>query len=330
MESTGNRFRVFVAGGINCDITGTTATAIRRGTSNPGSVVLSAGGVARNIGENLARLGVGVTLFGAVGTDPLSRWVVEGTRATGVCLDGVIRRRHHSAGMYVSILAGGELEHAVSDMTAIEALRPRELLRRLDAAASRTPPHLLVLDTNLAAGTLQGALDWGAHRRVPVLVEPVSTEKAVRLGKCRGTLEYVTPNAAEAAVLRDQISRGSSLRVRYWIETDGGGAVTLRETAPGSASPPRAPHEPHEPHETVRRFPVAPVVPVNVNGAGDAFVAAFAAAVLRGFTVEQAVPYGIAAAAMAVTSELTVPQTLTWQAVHHAVTGRSHQQEEQQ
>ncbi len=305
MEPTRPSGSVFVVGGINCDITGAVTAAVQPGTSNPGRVTLSAGGVARNVAENLARLGTEVVLFGAVGTDPLSRWVLERTRESGVDTGGVIRRRTHLPGMYVSVLGAGELESAVADMTATETLRPADVVRRLDAAAVSAPPGMVILDTNLVTGTLQAAMDWAARRQIPVLVDPVSVEKAGRLARCRGVVEFVTPNADEAELLRGWRAGGSSLRVRYWIETDGVAGVTLREGA--------------GPRETVRRFPVTSVMPVNVNGAGDAFVAAFAAALIRGLEPEEAIRRGIAAGALTVASEQTVDPHMSWQRIEAAV-----------
>ena len=60
---------VVVVGGANMDICASPANALTMHDSNPGSVVTSPGGVARNIAENLARLGVDARLIAAVGAD---------------------------------------------------------------------------------------------------------------------------------------------------------------------------------------------------------------------------------------------------------------------
>ncbi|MCA3574619.1 MAG: carbohydrate kinase, partial [Aestuariivirga sp.] len=61
--------RVIVIGGANVDIKGRSSGPFVQGTSNPGEVTVSAGGVGRNIAENLSRLGVSVSLFTALGDD---------------------------------------------------------------------------------------------------------------------------------------------------------------------------------------------------------------------------------------------------------------------
>ncbi|MEI8181049.1 PfkB family carbohydrate kinase, partial [Aestuariivirga sp.] len=61
--------RVIVIGGANVDIKGRSRGSFVAGTSNPGEVTVSAGGVGRNIAENLARLGISVSLVTALGQD---------------------------------------------------------------------------------------------------------------------------------------------------------------------------------------------------------------------------------------------------------------------
>ena len=58
---------VVVIGGANMDICGTSHDNLLLGDSNPGKVRTSAGGVGRNIAENLARLGSDTRLMTAVG-----------------------------------------------------------------------------------------------------------------------------------------------------------------------------------------------------------------------------------------------------------------------
>ena len=60
---------VALVGGANMDICASPASRMRMHDSNPGSVVTSPGGVARNMAENLARLGVDCRLVAAVGAD---------------------------------------------------------------------------------------------------------------------------------------------------------------------------------------------------------------------------------------------------------------------
>ncbi|MDA3947823.1 MAG: PfkB family carbohydrate kinase, partial [Spirochaeta sp.] len=63
---------VVVIGGINLDILLEPHGLLVAGTSNPGAITMSPGGVARNIAAFLGRLGVAVGLIGGAGTDAIS------------------------------------------------------------------------------------------------------------------------------------------------------------------------------------------------------------------------------------------------------------------
>ena len=64
---------VLVVGSSGLDMVCRSRDELRYGTSNPGKLRISPGGVARNVAENIARLGMQVSLITAVGDDPQGR-----------------------------------------------------------------------------------------------------------------------------------------------------------------------------------------------------------------------------------------------------------------
>ena len=110
--------------------------AITAATSNPGSSAFAAGGVGRNVAENLARLGTRTHLVAAVGADALGDQVLAATSDAGVRVEQV-RRSPHATGTYTAVLdADGELVVAVSDMRATDALAPADVDAALEAGLS--------------------------------------------------------------------------------------------------------------------------------------------------------------------------------------------------
>ena len=55
-------FDIIVIGGTNIDIKAKAAASFIPGTSNPGDVTFTPGGVARNISHNLGSLGVSIRM----------------------------------------------------------------------------------------------------------------------------------------------------------------------------------------------------------------------------------------------------------------------------
>ena len=118
---------VVVVGGSNLDVKARSTHRIVPGSSNPGTALMTPGGVGRNVAENLARLGTPTRLVSAVGADALGDLVLTATSEAGVDVTGV-RRLPGATATYTAVLdAGGELVVGVADMSAAEALTPEDV-----------------------------------------------------------------------------------------------------------------------------------------------------------------------------------------------------------
>ena len=107
---------------------------------------MSAGGVGRNIAENLARLGTRTHLVAAIGADGLGDQVLAATSGAGVHVEQV-RRSARATGTYTAVLdADGELVVAVADMAATDELSTehvnaaRDLIAAAVAGRARRQP----------------------------------------------------------------------------------------------------------------------------------------------------------------------------------------------
>lgn len=276
-----------VIGGANMDLKARSARPVVAGTSNPGHVVRSPGGVGRNVAENLARLGTVTQLVAAVGSDALGDELLAATDAAGVDIT-LVRRVPGPTGTYVAALdADGELVVAVSDMAATEALTAADVR---SAAAEIASAGLVVLDGNLNRDALTAGWDLATDAGVPVVLDPVSVPKAAALTDLLDgsrPLFAISPNLDELAVLGDPVdlvSRGVEL---VWVRS---GAEGSRLFTGGGCT----------------RLPSTPAEVVDVTGAGDAMLAAFCHGVLSGDDVIAAARLGHAAAALTV----AVPETV--------------------
>jgi len=94
---------VVVIGGANLDVKARSTRTVVPATSNPGTATMSAGGVGRNIAENLARLGTRTHLVASIGADAPGDQVLAATAAAGVGVEQV-RRSAASTGNYTAVL----------------------------------------------------------------------------------------------------------------------------------------------------------------------------------------------------------------------------------
>jgi pseudouridine kinase len=305
------RPHVVVIGGANMDIKCRIAGRAAMASSNPGSAVLAPGGVARNIAENLARLGVAACLISAVGRDRLGEQLIRETADAGVDVRHVIRAPG-STGLYSATLdARGELIVGVAAMALLERLTPSQLQRhhRRIAAAD-----LVVADSNLPAATLAWLIDVAARHGVPLAIEAVSVPKG---GKLRPLLRRRRPlfalfcNRGEARALTARTAMGTAVRTLHdmGVQHVGiglGRRGMLVSIADGG-------------RRTAATVPAIPATTVDVTGAGDAAVAGTLFGLLRGEPLPMAARYGQAAAALTVACERSVNPRLSARAISRCI-----------
>jgi pseudouridine kinase len=286
--------RVVVIGGCNVDIAGCTTAPARPGDSTPGTVRQSAGGVARNIAENLARLGHPVRLVSALGRDAAGRWLRAQTAVAGVDVRGCATIDSAATARYVSLHGpDGALLQAVNDMAVLEALTPDRLAqerRHLLGAAA------IVVDANLRADTLAWLLssDFAA----PVFVDAVSAAKAPRLQPWLPRLHTLKLNRAEAQALGAPALHSAAARRRFAAALHGAGtgrvALSLGERGLLLADA-----------DIQIERPAWPVPARNATGAGDALMAGLVHAALAGWPLQRAAEFALGCAALT----LTHPET---------------------
>lgn len=307
---------VVVIGGANVDVVARSGRRAVAGTSNPGAATVGYGGVARNVAENLARLGTRTHLVAAVGRDPLGEELLAATAAAGVDVTHVARCARPT-GTYTAVLdVDGELLVAVADMAATEALTPADVRRVAGPVAAA---DLLVLDANLLPGTVAAAVRLAAASGTPVLLDPVSVPKAARVARLLSEghrWRTLTPNRGELAALTGlpvdseaglaaAVTRLHDLGVeQVWVRLGAEGSLL-------SAGGDRLP------------LPVHPAPVADVTGAGDAMLAAYCHALLGGRSPADAARFGHAAAALTVAVPHAVRPDLSAALVEQALSARS-------
>ncbi|MDJ1157369.1 winged helix-turn-helix transcriptional regulator [Chelatococcus sp. SYSU_G07232] len=289
---------VVVVGGANLDIKCRTSAPALAATSNPGAITSTPGGVARNIAANLARLGVPVRLFAAVGEDESGDRIMRETATAGVDLSLVLRLPRPT-GLYTAVLGPeGDLVVAVSAMDIMAELTPERVRARAGALAQAA---LVVADANLPQDTLLALCETTAAEGVRLVLEPVSVPKAERLRPllaARLPVFLVTPNRDELAALagREVADDGALTEATATLHARGVAHVAVglgqRGVLVSSADAPARPVI----------VPAAATAAVDVTGGGDAALAGMLWALLAGHDLATAARAGQAAAARAVAS----------------------------
>ena len=290
---------VFVIGGVNMDISGTPDAELRPGDSNPGRVVLSPGGVGRNIAENLRRLGRQVSLVSILGGDAYADAIREHCRNLGIDLSHCFTDPLGRTSTYLCLnRRNGDLYAAISDMVICEQLTPERLepvLPELNRGS------FLIVDANLPEKTLAWIAD---HVTVPIAADPVSAAKACRLRPLLRRLAFLKPNLQETEILTGLSLQeaGSLSRLADTLHGLGVSRVFLSLGAQGVWA---------DDGKEGALIPCVPGFVVNTTGCGDAFVAAAADACLRGLGTMDCARRGLAAAAICAEDSAAVSPDLS-------------------
>ena len=275
--------KICVIGGANVDITATSAQAFRVGDSNPGSVEVSWGGVARNIAHNLTLLGDQVELLTIFGGGLFGPVIAASCRELGMEIGHSEIAADGTNSFFVSINnADGELVGGVADMNATEGMTPAWLSQRLSVINAA---DAVVADANSSAEALAWLMD---HCEKPLYLDAVSVAKAGRIREAvalskRKTFFALKCNALENAVLSDIVGCQ-----RRYVSV---GAEGLKVEAEGR----------------LYEFPALPCIVRNVTGGGDALLAGIVHAGPSA-SVEESARWGLECARRAVESPHAVPE----------------------
>lgn len=290
--------RILCLGGAVMDRKYRLHAPARMETSNPAEGLRSHGGVARNVAETLAALGLKPEFVSAVGEDAAGRELLDHLRARGVEVGRALTISGARTAEYAALLdPAGDLILAAADMAIFDLLTPEALapLQPHFAAAA-----WVFADANLPAETLAGLIarqGGGGHR---LAVDAVSVPKALRLPQNLSGLDLLFLNADEAAALLASprpASPEAALAAARALCARGAGRVHLSMGAAGLALA----------GEGVEAFvPALPAALVDATGAGDASIAGALHALIQGQDPLSAARIGALMGALAVESPGTV------------------------
>jgi pseudouridine kinase len=262
-------------------------------SSNPVTTSRSAGGVARNIAEQLARRGVPVALHGVVGDDSAGQFLRAQCEAIGIDCRSLLVVPDTSTAEYIAVLSEtGELAVGLVDAA---------IFGRLDAGWARhalsdvAAGDWVVLETNVTVEAIEALLSESRQRGLLLAVDTVSVTKAARLPSDLTGITVLMCNEDEArAICALDTNPGSPVDAMAKALV-GRGASTVIVTGPQGAVVATA-----NGVDVVERTTLSEDLVVDVTGAGDAAFAATLASLRDGASPAVAARHGQDAAAQAI------------------------------
>lgn len=254
-------------------------------TSNPARLHKSPGGVVRNIAHHLALLGIPVRLLTVLGKDSDGQWLADQCSAVGIDMS-LAAISDKPTGTFASIATpDGDLYIGAVSSETDELLSVDFLKERIDVIASAS---IAVADCNISVDALKWLINFCNSKDIPLIIETVSVPKSARLKEALpGKLLLVKPNREELAVFEHDHHVTPEEKIAH-LHTLGFENVWLSRGIDGSL---------YSDGIQVTSVPAPRVQVIDVNGAGDAMLAAWIWAKLNGKPSRDCVRYGHAAAA---------------------------------
>ena len=304
--------KALVIGASNLDIKGHAYSYHVAKTSNPGMVRTTAGGVGRNIAENLARMSVDATLLSVIGDDLYGEQILDLTGSAGVDLSRILVSKNQRTGIFLAILNHyGDLESAIADLDIIKMLTPEYLNQNGDLFDSA---KFVVVDADIPTPTLVYCFEQCRRRNLPICVEPISVAKAKQIVPFLNQITMVTPNREEAEVLvgfplrsaADVKRAGAELLARgvKWVIITLGPEGVLIANREGD-------------QDRIEFMSSISTVVTDTVGAGDALTSGTVCGLLGGLEFRQAVELGICCATLTLQTSLAVHPELSLERLEH-------------
>lgn len=289
--------RVICVGGAHFDIKLKAIENFSWNDSNPVKKLVSPGGVARNIAENLARLGVSVGLSSRVGKDSPGETLIENLKNISIEVSQVTRSERHPTASYTAFLSmDGEMILAGADMEIYQEITPELLKPQLSFLQQA---EWVIVDSNLTAQAVE-FLAENLSGQTQILGVPVSNQKVKNfesaLGRFNGMIlnrnELSTLIGARIADPREVKQACLALLEKgctWVIVTGGGNGVFVTQGSQFQAL------------QVSKQIHLT-----DVTGAGDSFAAGVLFSLQKGVSLFDSVQWGIGCAQLTLQSEYSV------------------------
>lgn len=279
---------VCVIGAANVDICGYPNSTLIPRTSNIGKISVSMGGVGRNIAENLARMGIYTKLITAVGSDGYGRMITEHSKDAGIDTSEFVTVTTSTSSTYMAVLdSNNDMAVAIADTKILDNLTIDLIKTKLELIRNS---RACVFD----AGCSKELMKFITENcpQTTFFLDTVCTEKAKKVIDYLGNFHTIKPNIFEAEILAGMSIKtsGDIVKASEKILDKGVKKVFISLAQDGVF---------YNDGNTNGFMSVRHVKPVNVTGAGDAFVSGLVYSHLIGFDMIETVEFALSSAYIA-------------------------------
>lgn len=299
---------VTVIGAANVDIHGFTSEKLLYEDSNPGTIKISCGGVARNIAENLARMDVSVKLITALGEDMYGKKIIEESKLCGIDISDSLMLNTGNTSMYMSIMdEDGDMKLALCDAEIVEKISI-EFIKNKHHILSNS--KIIILDTGLTKEVIEYITN--TYKNIPIFLDPVSIKRSIKVKSLLSYFDTIKLNKHEAEYLSDMsiVSIDDLKKASGYFIDKGVKNIFITLGSEGI----------YFKSQNTSEYLSSPSVHVtNATGAGDAFMAGLVYSRLNDLSLHDSAVFSMGAAIVALSHENTINPSISVESIQNKI-----------
>lgn len=280
--------KIVVVGSINMDTTYSLPhIPIEGETIIAKNKTVQRGGKGQNQAIQIGRLGVDVSMIGAVGTDPEGKQILKGLEEDKVSTDSIIIKEGSTGTASIYVDEKGQ-NNIVVDPGANYKLTIEDIEKNIDLIKSA---DIVVMQNEIPLEVNYKVIDICDEEGIISIYNPAPANKEFK-NEYLGKLDYFLPNESEIAIILDKEFDEDFEEMAKEILELGCKNVIITLGKHGSLLVNK---------DKVHLQSAKKVDAVDTTGAGDSYIGAFAAALSSGLDIEEAMDMATIVSAVTVT-----------------------------
>lgn len=282
---------VLVFGSSNLDLVSRSPRLPLPGETIIGSQFFTTpGGKGANQAVAIARLGIPTQMIGRVGGDAFGKELLSALQAANVNTSGVIVDRSTHSGVAVITVADSGENQIIGVLGANDRLDHTDVARLVQQFSNA---DALLLQLEIPIPIVKAAAQAAHKAGIPVMLDPAPAPP-VSIADLYPFIDFLVPNEVEAGQLVGfpVHSPDTATRAAKRLREQGVKTAIVKLGAQGVIC---------ATENEIIHLPAFPVEAIDTVAAGDAFAGGFAAALVTGLPLTQALTWGSAAGALATT-----------------------------
>ncbi|WP_157152899.1 carbohydrate kinase family protein [Brachyspira murdochii] len=289
-------------GGSNIDIQGFSKGRILLKESNPGKINVCAGGVERNIVNNLSNIGLkNIKFVTSIGDDIFGDILFDNIKSLGIDTSYILRKG--SSTSYIAIMNNDkDMEIAVSDMDSLDENIDIKYLESIYETIENA--KLITIDAVMGRNIFEYLINNFPNKKL--ISDAVSIKKAEHIKGLENNIYALKINSNEASFLLDRdintIDEGKEA-VKIFLDK-GVKEIYITFGALGICYGTNEDYKAY--HLGVPKINI-----VNTSGAGDAFMAGITYSIFHNYSLDYKVKFASVMSLLALESEYTVNDNIS-------------------